>query len=75
MVDHLSNIKTGKTVEVVRFDAGYRAMKRLNDMGIIPGEILEIIKNSVTCPVIVKVKGTKLVIGRGLAMKVIVEEV
>lgn len=43
-------------------------------MGIRVGVTIEIIQNSAMTPVILKVKGTTLAIGRGIASKVLVEK-
>ncbi|MDI9642251.1 MAG: FeoA family protein [Archaeoglobaceae archaeon] len=44
---------------------------RLADLGLAPGQVVEVLSNGP--PVIIKVKDTKIAIGRGVARKVIVE--
>jgi len=69
----LTECSTGDKVEVVAVNAGRGAKQRLANLGIVPGVI---VKKSRAAPfrgpVEVIVKGTKIVLGRGLAAKVIV---
>ncbi|MFX1390586.1 MAG: ferrous iron transport protein A [Promethearchaeota archaeon] len=70
----LTECPLGQKVKVVRVDAGYQAKRRLSCLGIVPG--VEIIKKKAAPfrgPVEIIVKGTSLVIGRGLASKIIVK--
>ncbi|MGB9832924.1 MAG: FeoA family protein, partial [Caldisericum exile] len=48
---------------------------RLQEMGVLKGEIIEVRRNTGIGPIEINVKGTKLAIGRGIASKIIVEEV
>lgn len=50
-------------------------VRRLEEMGILPQEILTVTRNSLIGPVEVIVKGSRLAIGRGIASKIIVEAV
>jgi Fe2+ transport system protein FeoA len=64
----------GQKFIVQRVNAGHHAKRRLACLGIIPG--VEIIKKKVAPfhgPIEIIVKGSKLVIGRGLATKIIVK--
>ncbi|MFX1569173.1 MAG: ferrous iron transport protein A [Promethearchaeota archaeon] len=64
----------GQKLIVQRVIAGYHAKNRLACLGIIPG--VEIIKKKAAPfrgPIEIMVKGTSLVIGRGLAAKIIVK--
>lgn len=51
---------------------GKRLEHRLNCMGIVPGEKIQVVKNSAPGPVIVAVKDTRLCLDRALACKIIV---
>jgi Fe2+ transport system protein FeoA len=42
-------------------------------MGLLPGAKLEVIRSAMGGPVVVRVKETKLVLGRGMARKIMVE--
>jgi Fe2+ transport system protein FeoA len=72
----ITDCKENKCVKVLCVNAGYRAKQRLANLGIVPG--VEIIKKRSAPfrgPIEINVKGSNLVLGRGLAMKVFVEEV
>ena len=61
--------------KVVRVNARFRAKRRLSQMGIYGGVVIEKLDYSrVVLPVKLKVKGAELVIGRGLANKIKVEK-
>ena len=70
---YLSECKNGEKVTVIRVNAGFKAKQRLANLGIVPG-IKIIKKNSAPLrgPIEIIVKGTSLVIGRGLASKILV---
>ncbi|MGC9125246.1 MAG: FeoA family protein [Caldisericaceae bacterium] len=48
-------------------------IRRLEEMGILPQDTLIVTRNGVIGPVEVAVKGSRLVIGRGIASRIIVE--
>ncbi|MEM1576121.1 MAG: FeoA family protein [Archaeoglobaceae archaeon] len=60
-------------VRVVEITGGKGFARRLADMGLTPGQIVEVLTNGP--PVIVRVRDTKIALGRGIARKVIVEYV
>ena len=69
----LSMIESGRKVRLVYVDAGRRLTARLAEMGLVPGVELDVINNTFQGPFIVGVKGTRLVLGRGMALKIEVE--
>lgn len=74
-IDRLSNCENGKAVTVLRVHAGFMAKKRLANLGIIPG--VKIIKKRSALfrgPIEIIVKGSSLVIGRGLASRIMVKK-
>ncbi len=52
---------------------GRGAMRKLMAMGIVPGKEVVVLGNR-GCAMLISVNGTKFVIGRGLAMKVMIDE-
>ena len=67
--------RTGERVKVVDVTGGRGVKMRLEAIGIVPGAGLEVIKGP-PGPVLVKVNGgTRVMLGRGEAMKVLVEPV
>lgn len=79
MVRNMSNLKAltecelGTELIVMGVNAGYGAKRRLAHLGIVPG--VKIIKKKSAPfrgPINIIVKGTSLVLGRGLASKILV---
>uniref|UniRef100_A0A7C3MAD8 Ferrous iron transport protein A n=1 Tax=Archaeoglobus fulgidus TaxID=2234 RepID=A0A7C3MAD8_ARCFL len=68
----LSALREGQEGTVVAIDGGRGCTARLMSMGIVPGKKIKIAGRRGGA-VLVSVNGTKFVIGRGLAMKVIVD--
>ncbi len=70
----LSDVSEGGKVKVVGFsNVGAGFTRRLQEMGVLPGETVNIVRNASYGPVEIRVKGSNLLIGRGIARKVIVE--
>ena len=70
----LVDCNKGEELEVIAIRAGYRAKQRLAHLGVFPGT--KIIKKKSAPwhgPIEIIVRGTTLVIGRGLASKIIVQ--
>ncbi|MFX1569175.1 MAG: ferrous iron transport protein A [Promethearchaeota archaeon] len=70
----LTECDKGKVVVVVNVNAGSKAKRRLANLGIVPGtKIIKQKSAPLRGPIEVIVKGSSLVIGRGLAEKIIVK--
>ena len=70
----LTECNKGEIVVVVKVNAGFKAKRRLANLGIVPG--VKIVKKKsapLRGPLEIIVKGSSLVIGRGLAAKIIVK--
>jgi Fe2+ transport system protein FeoA len=59
-------------VRIDAIDAGSGFQGRLADMGIAPGAEIEVLRNSAHGPFIVSVKGSRIMLGRGMAQKILV---
>jgi ferrous iron transport protein A len=68
----LSTVTTGATVRVVRVQAGRGLNNRLASMGFVPDVKLRVVSNGHPGPFVVIVKNIKMVLGRGVAPKVLV---
>jgi Fe2+ transport system protein FeoA len=68
----LAMVKAGSKVRLVAVDSGRGLQGRLAAMGMIPGVEIEVIRNSFFGPFIVFVKGSRIMLGRGMAQKIIV---
>ncbi len=66
----LSQGKPQSSVQVIHILGGGEARRKLYNMGIIPGEKLQVIKNEPSGPVLISFHGGTLMIGKGLADKV-----
>ncbi|TFF88589.1 MAG: ferrous iron transport protein A [Promethearchaeota archaeon] len=70
----LTECGRGEEVEVLSVNAGFNARRRLSNLGIYPGSIIRKRKDApFRGPLQVIVKGTNIVLGRGLASKIFVK--
>ena len=69
----LINIPYNTNVIVAHIRAGFKATQRLSGMGITPGTQIKVISQApFRGPIQIIVRGTRLAIGYGLAMKIFV---
>jgi len=69
----LSMISEGKRAVLKKITGGRQLRGRLAALGLLPGTELEVVQNSGTGPFVVAVKGSRIVIGRGMASRIEVE--
>lgn len=70
----LVELKDGETGIIVSVHGGKMLTKRLADLGLTPGIEIKILRKTFfSGPVQVEVFGSRLVLGRGLAAKIMVE--
>ena len=69
----LSEVKVGQTVRLVRIDAGHGLKHRLAAMGLLANTKIKVLRNEGRGQLIVSVKGSKVVLGRGMSEKIMVE--
>ncbi len=82
-MNHLSNIDglrltdslSGSVVRVERFSGGEKLRDKLLSMGLLPGKDIEVISVRKNGPVIVKINDTRIVIGHGMASKIVISPV
>jgi Fe2+ transport system protein FeoA len=65
----LSQVPAGQTVRLVRIFGGHGLTQRLAAMGLVPNVQLEVLRNDFRGQIIVQVKNTKIVLGRGMSEK------
>ncbi len=70
----LNMVSSGKKVKLVSVRGGQGIRRRLNDMGLNIGMEFKIIQAHIFGPCIIAVDSTRLVLGRGMAQKILVEE-
>ena len=68
----LAGVKPGKRVFIIGLAAGEGLRGRLAAMGLVPGTQVEVITNSAQGPFIISVKGSRIVLGHGMAQKIMV---
>ena len=71
---NLSDVRTGNNARIVFIDAGRCCHHRLAEMGLLPGEKINVLFNAGSGSVTVCVKGSKLSVGAGMAEKIKVRE-
>jgi len=69
----LSTTKAGESVRLVRIDAGRGLNSRLAAMGLVASTELKVVSNGHPGPFVLIVKEAKVVLGRGVAHKILVE--
>ncbi len=73
MQKRLIDLKEGTTAKVNFINCGKGLKHRLCSLGLGNGEIIEVLKNDNSGPVIIKVLDTKIAIGRGQAEQIVVD--
>lgn len=68
----LTIVQAGRRVRLVTVDEGHGLQGRLASMGLVPGVEIEVLRNSLHGPFLIAVKGSRIMIGRGMAQKIIV---
>jgi len=71
----LSLIEEGRTVRIKSISGGRGLKHRLYDMGLYDGVLIKILRNDASGPMILKVLDSRVMIGRGQAHKIQVEEI
>jgi len=74
--DHsnLTDLKVGQSGMIIAVGGGRMPAKRLADMGLTPGTAIKVLRKTLfSGPVQIEVCGSRLVLGRGLATRIIVE--
>jgi ferrous iron transport protein A len=74
MLVSLASLRPGDKAIVDSIEAGRGATRRLLDLGVTPGELVEVVRSArFGGPLEIRVRGSELSIGRGIAMKVLVQ--
>ncbi|HDQ44480.1 MAG TPA: ferrous iron transport protein A [bacterium] len=69
----LDQIRSGRTVRVVRIAGGWGIQQRLNQLGIHPADRIEVLRNGILGgPVLIRTHGIDMALGRGMARHVAV---
>jgi len=68
----LAMVSPGEVVIVVSISAGRGLTRRLADMGLVPGTTLRVVNSQMPGPIIIDLRGSRLVLGHGIAQKIMV---
>ena len=68
----LSTVRDGETVKIARVEAGRGLNSRLASMGLVPNVQITVVNNTHPGPFVIIVKGSKMMLGRGMAHKIMV---
>lgn len=68
----LSMVRTGDSVRLVRVNAGRGLNSRLASMGFVSDVEIRVVSNGHPGPFVVIIKDVKMVLGRGVAQKIMV---
>ena len=68
----LSKVQAGETVKLANIEAGRGLNSRLASMGLVPNVEITVISNSHPGPFVISVKNSKMMLGRGMAHKILV---
>lgn len=68
----LSKVQAGETVKLAGIEAGRGLSSRLASMGLVPNVEITIVNNSHPGPFVISVKNSKIMLGRGMAHKIMV---
>jgi len=69
----LTMVRPGQKVKLLAVDAGRGLKNRLASMGLVPGVELVVMNSAFAGPLVVSVKDSRIMLGRGLAHKIMVE--
>ncbi len=69
----LSQVNEGTRAVLKSIDGGRQLRGRLAALGLLPGAELEVVQNSGRGPFVLAVRGSRIVIGRGMASRILVE--
>lgn len=71
-VKPLDKVQPGKKVKVFKVACAECLKKRMLDLGLLEDDEIEIVKNEKSLPLILKIKGCNMVLGRGICSKILV---
>jgi ferrous iron transport protein A len=68
----LAMARPGWTVQIVSVQGGRRLQRRLADMGLSPGVLVSVLNSQTPGPVILSLRGSRLALGHGMTMRILV---
>ena len=71
----LAMVGPGWTVQIVNVRGGRQLQRRLADMGLTPGVVVSVLNSQTPGPVILNLRGSRLALGHGMTMRILVRTV
>jgi len=72
----LDQVDENRKAKVIDIQGGQGIRQRLSQMGIHPGDIVTILRyGALRGPILIEIHGSQVALGRGIASKILVEEV
>ena len=71
----LSMANKDKLLKITNIVGGRNVKQRLSALGLYPGSVIKMVTNDFGGPLIVEVNNSKIAIGRGMAQKILVNEI
>jgi ferrous iron transport protein A len=68
----LAFVDSGTKVRIQEILGGHTLLQRLNAMGLVPGTEINVMRNDQGGPLVVTVLDTRVMLGRGMAHKILV---
>ena len=68
----LTMVQSGEKARLVAIHSGHELKRRLATMGLVPDEEFTVVNNGHPGPFVVKIKESKVIIGKGMAHKIMV---
>lgn len=72
---HLGEVASRTRARITRIDGSVRLLTRLASIGLVPGSVVEVVRNDARRPVLVHERDTMVAINRLEAQHIMVEEV
>lgn len=69
----LGSVQTGQSVQISGLEGGHHFLSRLASLGFTPGAELQVIQNYGHGPIIVRLRDTRVALGRGEAQRIRVQ--
>lgn len=68
----LAVVQSGAKVRLLGIEGGHTLQGRLSALGFLPGVEIEVLQNNFSGPLLVKILGSRMALGRGMAQKLLV---
>ena len=70
----LAMVSPGEVVEMVDIKAGWGLRRKLADMGLTSGVVIRVMNRQVPGPIVIDLRGSRLVLGYGMTQKILVRK-